>query len=204
MEINNVRQDTSSLKGQLKKLQNATDIAKEKITSLEQSVDKLNKKIDETNSCISTIKSQRKLEASYWKKVGFNIQMIEKCQTIEKTEDINANNNEQLINNSENENGQTCLNNESYTSGIGEIPYGKYLLEFTKVDPNDLSRKFSFTVSISSDVKILTSDPKDLFSFSDVDQIEKRAASKPKDLRYFLLVLRGHIVEKITKCPVQL
>lgn len=90
--------------------------------------------------------------------------------------------------------GQTIKSNGQFTSSSGSIVEGNLAFEFSKIDPKNLSRSFSVKVNISKDgVKIYETDPKDLFMVSDLDRIERTAATDP---RLLILLIRSHIISK--------
>ena len=186
--------EIASTKKQLERLKSVNSVANEKMIVYPTEIERYAKEIDKFEHSIAKIHRRRQFESDAWQRVGLNIRLIEKF--TEKS-DINANNQEdpnsddQLNGNSENKiNG-----NSKVTTTTNDIPHGKYDIEFTHVDAQDLNRKYTFRVALSSDVKILGSNPKDLVSFSRVQLIEQKVAERSNDFRYFVLLLRDHIVQ---------
>lgn len=79
------------------------------------------------------------------------------------------------------------------------IPTGKYEIGFSNIDPHDRSRRFIVTVSISSDIKIDGTQPKDLFTFDEVEQFEQKVNSRPDSIRFFIFSAREFITSKLNQ-----
>ena len=57
------------------------------------------------------------------------------------------------------------------------VAEGNFAFEFSKLDPQSLNRKFTVKVNFATDsVKISETDPEDLFSLNDLDDIERKAS----------------------------
>ena len=143
----------------MEKLKTVISVANEKMATYPAGIEKYHKEIHKIECSIAKIHKRRQFESEAWQRVGLNIRLIEK---LPETGDINANNQEdsnsddQLNGDSENQiNG-----NSKVTMTPWNIPHGTYDIEFTQVDTQDLNKKYTFRVVLSSDAKILGSNLK--------------------------------------------
>lgn len=171
LDIKRIQDDTSSLKKEHEKLMSTVSVAGEKVDRFpEEMATKYDEKIKEVTNDIAKIHSQKQNDVTGWQQVGLNIRLVE--EICNKNHD------------------------EANANTIGGIPPGTYVIEFTNLDHQE---PYSFTVSISSEIKIVASDPKDLIYYNEALEIEKKFASNPYDLIYLAVLLRNHIMRRSNK-----
>jgi hypothetical protein len=191
-----------------KKVQKQTDLILEGLQSAKESKakadvqsEKLQARILKKREKLEDTKAKREARKDFWSRMGLEIIPMEGA-SLGKTA---AN---ELL-------GGDCHEvNPASIESRPNVPEGKFDFVYTKLDPQNLHRKFTVSVSFTPEVKIYGADPADFFHHEECTEIEKKASTTTfpvitnnnvmkesnqdptADVRLLAILLRHHIQSK--------
>lgn len=159
-------------------------------------ISKLKAEIEEKKARLDLVKTKTEMEAEFWSLMGLRIIPLEGASLGDnKTMDAPVS-------------GDCISVNGKKEEAV--VAQGNFSFEFTRINPRNLSDKFVVKVTLTPDaVKIYETRPEDLFSVSDLDDIERRTVHENNnnnnlkkmgssvDVRLLVMLLRHYIQAKL-------
>ena len=160
-------------------------------------ISKLKADIEEKKAKLDLVKTKTEMEAEFWSLMGLRIIPLDGASLGDNKTISDAP-----------VSGDCISVNGKKEEAV--VPQGNFSFEFTRINPRNLSDKFVVKVTLTPDaVKIYETRPEDLFSVSDLDDIERKAVHENNnnnnlrkmgssvDARLLAMLLRHHIQAKL-------
>ena len=161
-----IRKEKKKVQLQTSVIKDALQSAKESKAKANLQSDKLRSRIQKKKDKLDEVKAKREAGKDFWSLMGLQVIPLEAASLGKSSSDMLGGD-------------HLDINME----GKPSVVEGNFAFEFSKLDPQNLNRKFTVKVNFATDsVKIYETDPEDLFSLNDLDDIERRASTDKNGL----------------------